>query len=362
MATSKRKRLEKALPAPTPPADVARFFCSMCGDAYPSRKGKFPVSHGKIYAKAGFLPICNKCIDSLYDNYCKELGPKEAMRRICMKFDIYWNESVYDIVERTAENKSWVRTYISKTNMYRYLDKTYDDTIAEEIAANGSSSGVRYIPGVPSSTTPNASPEELAEEIEVSEDIRKFWGPGYSPEMYIELEERRQFWMAQLPPDFKPDIGWNALLRQVCGLEVDINHDRANGVSSEKNINSLNQLLGGMNIKPAQKKSDSDTELDKMPLGVGIDKWERFRPLPETPKKYHDESGLIRNILTWFWGHGSKMMGIKNRYSQMYDEAMERYRVKRPDLDEEDDESFLDEVFGRAGIETDTHKGSDDET
>lgn len=356
MATSTRKRLEKIKPETAPTTDVARFFCSMCGDAYPSRKGKFPVSHGKLYGKAGFLPICNKCIDALYDDYCKELGPKEAMRRICMKFDIYWSESIYDIVERTAGNTSWVRTYIGKTNMYRFFDKTYDDTIAEEIAESGSSPAVRYIPGVPSNTADDST-DEPGEEIFVPEEVKKFWGPGYNPEMYIELEDRRQFWMESLPPDFKPDVGWNALLRQVCGLEVDINHDRARGESSERNTNSLNQLIGSMNLKPAQKKSDSDAELDKMPLGVGVDKWEFYRPLPETKKK--DESGLIRNIMTWFWGHGAKMMGIKNKYSKMYEEAMEEYRVKRPDLDDEDDETFIDEVFGSASIGTDEEVGED---
>jgi hypothetical protein len=43
------------------------------------------------------------------------------------------------------------------------------------------------------------------------------------------------------------------------------------------------------------------------------------------------------------------MVGIKNSYSKMYEDAMEELRVKRPEYDEEDDDTLLAEVFGVEG-------------
>jgi len=83
-----------------------------------------------------------------------------------------------------------------------------------------------------------------------------------------------------------------------------------------------------------------------MPLGVGIQKWENHRPLPATPKEKKDVNGVIKNITTWYLGHACRMAGIKNRYSKMYEDAMARYRVERPDLDDEDDETVLEIMLG----------------
>lgn len=41
------------------------------------------------------------------------------------------------------------------------------------------------------------------------------------------------------------------------------------------------------------------------------------------------------------------MFGIKNSYNKLYEEAMEKYRVERPEyVDSEDDESLFDAIFG----------------
>ena len=98
--------------------------------------------------------------------------------------------------------------------------------------------------------------------------------------------------------------------------------------------------------KPAQKKNDVDAELDKMPLGVGIQKWEYSSPLPETPKEMRDIRGTIKNITTWYLGHACKMVGLRNSYCKMYEDAMDELRVKHPEYDEEDDDSLLNDIFG----------------
>ena len=338
----KRKRLEK-VQQDNLPVSNQKFYCYRCGMAFSRQKGYFPVSHSPMYRGIGYLPFCNDCIDTLFDEYRQSLGSdREAMRRLCMKLDLYWHDSIFDMVERTAGVNSKVRSYIGKTNIIRYIDKSYDDTVEEE-ERNGIDAA-RQEERVQTGYLPEDDAQE--ENIDIPEDVILFWGPGYTPKMYLELEERKKYWLSRFPVGYNFDIGEEALIRQICNLEIDINHDRAAGKSIDKNVNTLNTLLGSANLKPAQKKSEeADAELDNMPFGVGIRKWENTRPIPEPDPELQDVDGIVRYISIWFLGHLCKMLGIKNTYCKLYEDEMERLRVKTPEFEDEDDESMFNNIF-----------------
>lgn len=338
----KRKRLEK-VQQDNLPVNNQKFYCYRCGMAFSRQKGYFPVSHSPMYRGIGYLPFCNDCIDTLFDEYRQSLGSdREAMRRLCMKLDLYWHDSIFDMVERTAGVNSKVRSYIGKTNIIRYIDKSYDDTVEEE-ERNGIAAA-RQEERVQTGYLPEDDAQE--ENIDIPEDVILFWGPGYTPKMYLELEERKKYWLSRFPVGYNFDIGEEALIRQICNLEIDINHDRAAGKSIDKNVNTLNTLLGSANLKPAQKKSEeADAELDNMPFGVGIRKWENTRPIPEPDPELQDVDGIVRYISIWFLGHLCKMLGIKNTYCKLYEDEMERLRVKTPEFEDEDDESMFNNIF-----------------
>lgn len=338
----KRKRLEK-VQQDNLLVNNQKFYCYRCGMAFSRQKGYFPVSHSPMYRGIGYLPFCNDCIDTLFDEYRQSLGSdREAMRRLCMKLDLYWHDSIFDMVERTAGVNSKVRSYIGKTNIIRYIDKSYDDTVEEE-ERNGIAAA-RQEERVQTGYLPEDDAQE--ENIDIPEDVILFWGPGYTPKMYLELEERKKYWLSRFPVGYNFDIGEEALIRQICNLEIDINHDRAAGKSIDKNVNTLNTLLGSANLKPAQKKSEeADAELDNMPFGVGIRKWENTRPIPEPDPELQDVDGIVRYISIWFLGHLCKMLGIKNTYCKLYEDEMERLRVKTPEFEDEDDESMFNNIF-----------------
>lgn len=339
----KRKRLEKTVPPENTLSSSQRFYCTRCGIPFSRQKGYFPVSHSPMYRGTGYLPICCDCIDTLFDDYRRVLGDdRAAMRRMCMKLDLYWNDSIYDMVERSAGVQSKVRNYIGKTNIIRYIDKTFDDTIADEAQNTSSTSKL------PNTVQPGYITETLQEEeqIDIPEDVILFWGPGYTPQMYLELEDRKRYWTSRYPEGYNFDIGEEAIIRQICNLEIDINHDRAAGKSIDKNVNTLNTLLGSANLKPTQKKDDGvDAELDNMPFGCGIRKWENTRPIPEPDPEFKDVDGIVRYITVWFLGHLCHMVGIKNTYCKLYEEEMERLRVTAPQFEDEDDESLFNDVF-----------------
>ena len=121
--------------------------------------------------------------------------------------------------------------------------------------------------------------------------------------------------------------------------------------------NALNTLLGSANLKPAQKKSDADTEneLANTPLGVWLWKYENKRPLPEIDEQLKDVNGIKKYVFTWM-GHLCKMLNIKNTFTRLYEEEIERLRVEKPEYEDEDEETLLIDSYSEGG------SGDDDDS
>lgn len=323
-------------------SDVA--ICSRCGKKYSRRKGYFPVSYAVLHKGIGHIPVCKECIDTMYNTYLAQCNnAKDAVRQLCRKLDLYWSESVYDLVQRKSTTRSMMTQYIAKINTVSYAGKSYDDTLSEEGTL------WNFTPEIneESVEVTDVTPIETVE-IETPEEIIAFWGSGYSDEMYRELEQRRQYWMSKFPEGIELDVGTEALIRQICSLELDINRDRIAGKSVDKSVNALNNLLGSANLKPAQQKADGDNAQENTPFGVWIRRWETQRPVPDPDPELEDVDGIVRYISIWFLGHLCKMLGIKNTYCKLYEEEIAKMRVDRPEYEDEDDETMFNDIFGNA--------------
>ncbi len=367
MASSQRLKKAPRNEPDIPTGEHPKYICIRCGKAFTKADGNFPVSHTHMYRQIGRLPWCNDCVDAMYTEYFNRYENKrKAVRRMCMKFDLYYSDAMFDMAEKLAGDRSIIRAYLSKININRFLDYSFDNTLSDEMKADedakeeaarilrerkelenrqaqlDSESAMidKHLENV------DAEAEALSQ---VPDDIKRFWGPGYEASMYWELEDRLNFWKSQYPEGYKFDVGELALLRQICGLEIDSNHDRAAGRPSDKSANMLNTLIGSLKLKPVQKKDEVDAEIDGTPLGVYIQMWEQRKPLPEIDEKYKDINGNIKNIYTWFYGAASKMVGLKNAYCRMFEDALEKWRVQRPDIDQVDDDSAIDEYFSSHG-------------
>lgn len=319
---------------------TANIICRRCGNAYGRLKGYFPVCYAPLYKGIGHLPYCRDCVDEMYQIYLTESGdPRKSVRQMCRKLDIYWSQQVYETTEKKASQRSVMTSYLAKIAGLKYAGKGYDDTLREEGTIWNDVPEIQTQEPVIES----AANDERIEDIDPT--IIMKWGPGYPPSMYKELEERWEYWMTRYPDNADLDIGTEALIRQICNLEIDINRDRAAGKSIDKNVNMLNTLLGSAMLKPAQKKDDAETAMEKTPFGVWIKRWENYRPIPEPDPELNDVDGIIRYIEIWFKGHLAKMLGLKNAYSKMYEEEMERRRIELPDYSDEDDEDLFNDIF-----------------
>lgn len=325
-----------------------RFYCCRCGKAYSRQKGFFPVSHSPMYRGSGYVPVCNDCIEELYDYYRRKLpSDREALKRICMKLDLYWSDNIYNMVEKTAGTNSRIRTYISKTNIIRYIDKTFDDTVDEDAAwflAQGmTEEGLRE-------SQKRKEMKEENDKIVVPDELIDFWGKGLEPDFYAELDRRYKNWTDDFD-NLEP--GEIALYKQICILEENINRDVASGKQIDKSVNALNSLLGSLNVKPSQKKSDMDSSYEKDPFGVWIRRWENEEPVPEPDPEFEDCDGIVRYIDTWLRGHLCKLAGKNNMRSALYDKEIEKMRVAHPEFEDEDDEELFNEVYGLHDDEND---------
>jgi len=262
---------------------------------------------------------------------------------MCRKLDMYWNQTIFDQVFKKSSPRSMMTQYIAKLSSISHAGKSYDDTLLEE----GTLWEFMHQPEPDTATreAPIASFSSLdnVDVPELTEKTIAFWGPGYTPDMYADLEQRLKYWMSKLPRKDEMDIGTETLIKQICSIELDINRNRAAGKNVDKSVSSLMSLLKQANLTP-DKQADGDATLAATPLGVWIYRFENERPLPEIDDDLKDVNHVKRYVFLWM-GHLCKMLGLKNGYAKLYEDEIERLRVERPDYDEEDDETMMYDIF-----------------
>lgn len=334
-SSTRAGEIKPAAPAPD------KYQCARCGRLYKQLRNNFPPSQSKIFAgNGGYIPVCYSCVEDLFIHYREKLGMEGAIRRICLKFDIYWSPDVYAMVYKGSTNTSRIKQYISRTNLVKFIGKTYDDTIDEEGLLHASASGIV------DEAEAEAVDDDGSIKKSVTSDQVKFWGAGFPQDVYYELDGRYERWTRDVP---KPiDSGAEALYRQICILEVTITRNAITGKPIESAVNTLNTLIGSVNAKPVQKKMDEavDTSFDLSPFGVGIKMLEATKPVPKPLPEFEDADHVKKYLSTWVVGHLCKLFGIKNANNKLYEAELEKYRIERPDLDEYDDEDFFAEVIG----------------
>jgi hypothetical protein len=69
----------------------------------------------------------------MLEQYTQILGSQDAaIQRICMKFDIYFNEKVLATCKKEDMSRSRIKVYIRQINLQQYAGKTYDTYLAEK--------------------------------------------------------------------------------------------------------------------------------------------------------------------------------------------------------------------------------------
>ena len=100
------------------------------------------------------------------------------------------------------------------------------------------------------------------------------------------------------------------------------------------------------NLKVIEHVKESK-EKDLETVSTLIQKYEETRPLPDIDPELSDVDKIGLYIDAFYRGHASKMLGLKNRFSNIYEKVMSKYAVNPPSYDEESDSEILfDKIFG----------------
>ena len=236
--------------------DFKRPICPCCGKTYTRQQDYFFKNSQSPLWKAnnGFIPVCKDCVLKMYNNYKYELNSaQEAMKIICARFDMYYSNETFE--SATKLGNSFCSSYFARKNLGQVSNKTYIDNVKEEIA-NRVTSLVD------------------AEDKNVDKESVEFWGAGYSPEEYKSLNDGYSSWIVKIGGEEKLDKSLEAVLKQSCKLEMDLQRTREhNGKSTEISALSKAYLdcLASAGLKPSQEDNTNIAESNS--LGSLIEKW-----------------------------------------------------------------------------------------
>lgn len=290
-----------------------KLTCYCCGDK--KNITNFYISKSFSYQAVGKLPICKNCLGKIYDKYFIRYNDvKLALYYMCRTANLCFNLSCYNAVIQETENsknKSPWRVYMTKLNSLGTKNGAGIDFDSSDMIEN--LSGIN-------NKLKNVEDENL------DNNVTDFWGEGYSNSDYNYLEKEFEKMITRYECD---SYAQETLFQDIAFQRLDIRKKRQGGQSVDKELKTLQDLLGSANIKPAQENASMASE--QLTMGTMIKRFENEKPIPE-PLDEWKKNNWIEYVLVWFFGNLCRMMGKPNPFKEKYEEEMERYTV---DSDEE---------------------------
>ena len=114
-------------------------------------------------------------------------------------------------------------------------------------------------------------------------------------------------------------------------------------------MRSFQDLLASCNLQPRQNAGDD--LVDQNTFGTLIRQFEQERPIPQADPEWEDVDNIKDYIDTFFLGHLCKLVHIENDCAEKYSKIMDKYTVKPPVYENEDDAvdvSLLDKFSEKA--------------
>ena len=157
------------------------------------------------------------------------------------------------------------------------------------------------------------------------------------------LENEYQDWTNRYSCENKAQ---ELLFQRICCKELEINEAQKVGKDTKELDKTLQELMGSLRVKPSQSNADALTE--SLTFGQLIEKWESESPIPPVDPELEDCDNLRKYVEYFFKGHLAKMMGLKNAYTEGYDEYMAQYSVKKPEYEEDEgSDAIYNKLFGK---------------
>ena len=320
----------------------SKYTCLYCEKDYVETN--FYNSYSRLFVNIGKIPYCKQCIEKFYQQYYDEYinegcltSEKSAVKRVCMLFNIYYTDAVFNsAMNKIREgniNISPMAQYMKFIQLAQYKDKSYDNTVLNEMKEE-------FVAKVSDGVSINR---------DVDQKTIDFFGSGFTDEDYKYLDKEYQDWTARHECNTKAQ---EEVFKRICFKQLEILKATRRGEETKNLDATFQNLLDTAKLQP--KQNSGDATADNQTLGTLIDKWENERPLPEIDEELRDVDKIGLYIDVFFKGHLSKMMGLKNGLSNLYNNFIKKYTVKKPEYsDEENSEVLFDTIFGNASLDSD---------
>ena len=324
-----------------PKSTKATLKCLKCKNEYV--ENKFYSSNSEFYSGVGKIPFCKSCIEDFYNYYCEKYKSeyhaapeKSAVKRLCMVFDVYYSDDAFDKaigqLKKTDKKMSIIASYMKLIHLNQYKDKSYDDTFNHDEYDKA-----------------NKSYDDVIKEMDIDESIVDFFGVGFSEDDYKYLKKEYDDWVARHECKTKAQ---EEVFKRLCFKQLEILKATRLGEDTKDLDATFQKLLETAKLQPRQNAGD--TTADNQTFGTLIDKWENTRPLPEIDEELKDVDRIGLYFDVFVRGHLSKMMGLKNGFSNLYTKFMKKYSVEKPEYDDdENSEVLFDAIFGNASLDSD---------
>lgn len=318
-----------------PKSTKAKITCFNCGNEYVETN--FYNSSSEFYNNIGKIPYCKQCVEKYYqqyfDKYTNEgcLTPeRNAVKRLCMAFDIYYKEDVFNTamnkIKQRNINISPMMEYIKQIQLIQYKGKSYDNTVSDEEKE-------KFDLSVSNGNFGN---------ITVDQKTIDFFGNGFTDEDYKFLKREYQDWTARHECSTKAQ---EEVFKRICFKQLEILKATRRGEDTKNLDATFQNYLDTAKLQP--KQNAGDTTAENQTFGTLIDKWENERPLPEIDEELKDVDKIGLYLDVFFKGHLAKTMGLKNGHSRLYSQYMKQYTVEKPEYEsDEDSEALFDAIFG----------------
>ena len=307
------------------------ILCPVCGE-FVTRDNFYTDKRFAI----GVYPQCKKCVlaevEQRKNKNDKPNETKDSVQRMLQKMDLPYIDSLYESLctdvanEINEKNKrSPFLAYLPPIkSLPNWKGKTYADS--------------EFEPGV------ITDEEEVKLNQKTIKAAKKRFGAGiYNNEQYMFLENEYQDWTNRYSCENKAQ---ELLFQRICCKELEINEAQKVGKDTKELDKTLQELMGSLRVKPSQSNADALTE--SLTFGQLIEKWESEAPVPDPDPELEDCDNLRKYVEYFFKGHLAKMMGLKNAYSEGYDEYMAQYSVKKPEYEEDEgSDAIYDKLFGK---------------
>lgn len=311
--------------------------------------GRLLVADNGFYVDDRYVnrhyPICKRCVleevEQRKSDKDKPNETKQSVQTVLHKMDLPYIDSLYEKFLKN-QNEDLTEDFGTPFTIYLKTIKTFEPYRAK-----------RWKDSVFGNNNID-SDVDIDENTRIMKAAKKRFGKDYSPTDLLFLETEYEDWVKRYPCENKAQ---ELLYQRICFIQLAIDKAQKNGDDTKDLDKSLQELMTSLAIKPSSSNSNALTEAKT--FGQLIQKWEEEKPIPEPDEDFKDVDKVGLYVDVFFKGHLSKMMGLKNAFSSLYEKFMAKYTVKKPEYEEDtDSEALFDQIFGaRMDEETDGSSG-----